>query len=374
MAAAAERHYLDRARPRAIAAVGHRDHPPRPRRADAADQGGRSRPSRSRRSRAEGRRGQPAARRGGRGRRSLAGAVVGRRLGELDRAGRRRVVCAEAAGDAGAAALGRADRRDQHGPEAFVADQGRPAGARRPARRDRDARRSRTCRATTLPRSPRGRRCRIRPPWRMHAPSSRNTISSVDDAVRRALDDPDNESCKPGDAAFAHARFELIARPRALARRRDPQGAPSAAGYDIIDLGADLEGEARDVAADHPKLALQARGARQARGDPVRRRTHRGRLRGNGRGGPNQEYALALAELLKDTSGISALAADTDGADGGGGSATDPAGAIIDDVTFSMMASLRLDPENLSRQQQRHGLLRGDWRSVADRPDADQRE
>ena len=29
---------------------------------------------------------------------------------------------------------------------------------------------------------------------------------AVDDAVRRALDDPGNESCKPGDAAFAHAR------------------------------------------------------------------------------------------------------------------------------------------------------------------------
>ena len=53
-------------------------------------------------------------------------------------------------------------------------------------------------------------------------------------------------------------------------------------------------------------------------------------VRGNGRGGPNQEYALALAGLLKDTPGISALAADTDGADGGAGSATDPAGAMID--------------------------------------------
>ena len=37
---------------------------------------------------------------------------------------------------------------------------------------------------------------------------------AIDDAVRRALDDPDNESCKPGDAAFARAHFELIARPR----------------------------------------------------------------------------------------------------------------------------------------------------------------
>src|SRR5947208_6794556 len=37
----------------------------------------------------------------------------------------------------------------------------------------------------------------------------------VDDAVRRALDDPNNESCKEGDAAFARARFDLIATPEA---------------------------------------------------------------------------------------------------------------------------------------------------------------
>ena len=68
-------------------------------------------------------------------------------------------------------------------------------------------------------------------------------------------------------------------------------------------------------------------------------------VRGNGRGGPNQEYALALAGLLKDTPGISALAADTDGADGGAGSATDPAGAMIDPDTFAKMKSLGLDPK-----------------------------
>jgi glycerate 2-kinase len=48
--------------------------------------------------------------------------------------------------------------------------------------------------------------------------------------------------------------------------------------------------------------------------------------------------------LFNATSDISALAADTDGADGGAGSATDPAGAIIDQTTFARMKSLGLDP------------------------------
>src|SRR3954465_11331065 len=69
----------------------------------------------------------------------------------------------------------------------------------------------------------------------------------LDDAIRRALNDPANESCKPADAAFARAQFELIARPKAsldaaIKLAKD-------AGYAIIELGADLEGEARNVAA-----------------------------------------------------------------------------------------------------------------------------
>src|SRR3954463_6084560 len=78
----------------------------------------------------------------------------------------------------------------------------------------------------------------------------------LDEPVNRALRDSANESCKPGDPAFARAHFELIARPRnsldaAVKLAND-------AGYEILDLGADLEGEARDIAADHARLALQA--------------------------------------------------------------------------------------------------------------------
>ena len=61
--------------------------------------------------------------------RSRAGAAVGRRIGELDRAGRRIDARRQAGGDAGAAALGRQHRRDQHGAKTSLAHQGWPAGA-----------------------------------------------------------------------------------------------------------------------------------------------------------------------------------------------------------------------------------------------------
>jgi len=164
----------------------------------------------------------------------------------------------------------------------------------------------------------------------------------VDAAIRRALEDAKNESCKPGDAAFARATFELIARPRqsldaAIKLAKE-------AGYETVDLGADLEGEAREVAADHARLALEAR-AKARRVAILSGGELTVTVRGNGHGGPNQEYALALASLLKDTPDISALAGDTDGADGGAGSATDPAGALIDAATFARMKADRLDPK-----------------------------
>jgi glycerate 2-kinase len=177
---------------------------------------------------------------------------------------------------------------------------------------------------------------------------------AIDDAVRAALDDPANESVKPGDPAFARARFELIARPRESLEAAIKVA--SDAGYEILDLGADLEGEARDVASEHARMALQAR----ADGRKLAILSG-GELTvtvvGNGRGGPNQEYALALVEAFKDATGIVALAGDTDGADGGAGSADDPAGAIVDAGTFAAMRTQGLDPVAMLKNNDATGFF-----------------
>lgn len=163
----------------------------------------------------------------------------------------------------------------------------------------------------------------------------------VPEAVTRALNDPANESPKPGDPVFAQTEFHLVARPSdAFAAARK---AVEVAGYAVVFLGDRLEGEARVVAAEHARLArqLQVEGRRAVilSGGELTVT-----IRGNGRGGPNQEYALALAIALAGTSGIAGLAADTDGTDGGGGSATDPAGALIDGTSFARAQELGLDP------------------------------
>jgi hydroxypyruvate reductase len=163
----------------------------------------------------------------------------------------------------------------------------------------------------------------------------------VPQAVTRALADPANESPKPGDAAFAKADFRLVARPADVFRAAE--AAVRAAGYDCVLLGDSIEGEARAVAAVHAGLAreLAAAGRRAVilSGGELTVT-----IRGNGRGGPNQEYALALAIPLAGTAGIAALAADTDGTDGGTGTAADPAGAFADGTTATRAQDLGLDP------------------------------
>ncbi len=161
-------------------------------------------------------------------------------------------------------------------------------------------------------------------------------------SIEAALSDTANETPKPGDRVFERCEYSLVARPAdSLAAAR---AVLEQAGYDVVDLGPDVEGEARDVAADHAARALEAlaAGRRMAllSGGELTV-TIRG---SGGRGGPNQEYALALATALAGAPGICAIAGDTDGADGGGGAASDPAGATVTSTTLSRARELGLDP------------------------------
>ena len=161
------------------------------------------------------------------------------------------------------------------------------------------------------------------------------------EAVGRALSNPANETPKPQDPEFDRNAFRLVARPKEAFRAAE--AAIRAEGYDCIFLGDGIGGEAREVAAEQARMAQEV----HARGRPaviVSGGELTVTIRGHGRGGPNQEYALALAQELGAAPGISALAGDTDGTDGGCGLPDDPAGAFIDETTLPRAHSLGLDP------------------------------
>ena len=135
----------------------------------------------------------------------------------------------------------------------------------------------------------------------------------------------------PTIAAFAGAEFRLIATPaRSLAAAADKAGR---AGYTVVNLGDGVTGEAREVAQAHAKLALEAKAAGRKVAILSGGELEVTVRNAAGRGGRSQEYALALAIAIAGTPGIAALAADTDGIDGGEGRASDPAGAVIDGGT-----------------------------------------
>jgi hydroxypyruvate reductase len=163
----------------------------------------------------------------------------------------------------------------------------------------------------------------------------------VSEAVHRALDAAGNETPKPGDPAFARAEYRIVATPRAALDAAVTRA--TGAGYRVIDLGDRVTGEAREVATRHAALAREAlsRGERTAilSGGELEV-TVRNR---DGRGGRAQEYALALAIALSGTEGIAAIAADTDGIDGGSGDIHDPAGALVDTGLVAAGRSRELD-------------------------------
>ncbi len=174
-------------------------------------------------------------------------------------------------------------------------------------------------------------------------------------SVAAVLSDPANETPKPGDPIFANARYELVA-----TGRDSLEAAGELArsfGYGVVMLGDSLEGEARDVAQCHAQLAKRclAEGRRAAilSGGELTVT-----VAGQGRGGPNQEYALALAIALNGEPGIAALAADTDGTDGGTGAPDDPAGAFTGPRTIARAAALNLVPATFLENNDSTGFFR----------------
>ncbi|MBN2905078.1 MAG: glycerate kinase [Rhodobacteraceae bacterium] len=159
---------------------------------------------------------------------------------------------------------------------------------------------------------------------------------------------------RPDDPALARVQNRVIAAP---AQSLDAAaGIACAAGCRVEMLGDALEGEARDLAAAHATLA-QARQAATAPGDAPLVLLSGGECtvtrRGDGVGGPNAEYALALAVALDGAPGLHAIACDTDGVDG----AAEVAGAVIGPDTLARARAGGLDAAAALARNDSHGFF-----------------
>ena len=100
------------------------------------------------------------------------------------------------------------------------------------------------------------------------------------------------------------------------------------AGVTPVILGDSIEGESRDVGLVHAGIARQCAMRGQPMEPPcvlISGGETTITLKGDGKGGPNTEFLLALAIALDGMENIYALAGDTDGVDG----SEDNAGALI---------------------------------------------
>ena len=152
----------------------------------------------------------------------------------------------------------------------------------------------------------------------------------VSTSIRRALK-TGSGVVPPGDKRLSRTQNQICAAPaQSLAAAAE---LARAAGCRVKMLGDALEGEARDVAAAQAAQALRLQ-ARLRPGAAPLLLLSGGELtvtrRGNGIGGPNAEFCLALALALGGAPGIHAIACDTDGIDG----AAAVAGALIGPKTL----------------------------------------
>jgi len=139
------------------------------------------------------------------------------------------------------------------------------------------------------------------------------------------------------------------------------------AGLEVRMLGDALEGEARDVARDQAQAAMAVQADMTPGQKPILLLSG-GELtvtrRGDGIGGPNAEFSLALAIALDGAAGIDAIACDTDGVDG----AAEVAGAIIGSDTLKLADAAGVVPSDALSANDAHSFFAAISRQVVPGP------
>lgn len=159
-------------------------------------------------------------------------------------------------------------------------------------------------------------------------------------AVRAVLADPALAAPRPIDPRLAQNSVHVI-----VTAQQSLEAAAQvarAAGYTPVILSSSLEGEAREVALVHAAIARQVLQYGQPAARPcviLSGGETSVTVRGQGRGGRNAEFLLALAVALDGLPGVHAIAADTDGIDG----TEDNAGAWLAPDTLPTAQTLSLD-------------------------------
>ena len=165
--------------------------------------------------------------------------------------------------------------------------------------------------------------------------------------LRRGAHGEEPETPKPGDPAFARVHTVVIGSNEHAARAAVAEA--RARGYHTLLLTTFLEGEAREAARVFASVARSVEETGTPLAPPaciVAGGETTVTVRGQGKGGRCQEFALSAARSIRGRPRVLVAAFGTDGTDG----PTDAAGAIADGSTVDRAAALGLDSaESLRR-------------------------
>ncbi|MDQ7782798.1 MAG: glycerate kinase [Desulfomonilaceae bacterium] len=127
-------------------------------------------------------------------------------------------------------------------------------------------------------------------------------------------------------------------------------------GYETILLSSAIEGDTSEAAGFHAAIAHEVRSTGKPVPSPACILSGGETtvvLKGNGKGGRNQHFALSLVEKASRISCSVFLSAGTDGTDG----PTDAAGAIVDTDTGARARQLGMDPDDYLRRNDSYNFF-----------------
>jgi glycerate 2-kinase len=165
---------------------------------------------------------------------------------------------------------------------------------------------------------------------------------SIREHLQRGAAGQAPETPKASEPIFARQQTVLIGSNR-MALQAAAQQARDL-GYAPLILTSAVQGEAREIARLHAAIAEEIRQSGLPLPPPacvLAGGETTVTLRGNGKGGRNQEFALAAAMDIAGLDDVVVLSGGTDGTDG----PTDAAGAIVDGQTANRARALGLRPE-----------------------------
>ena len=170
---------------------------------------------------------------------------------------------------------------------------------------------------------------------------------SVQKRIGEGLNGDIEDTPKAGDAVFERCFSELVG--TNLQALKSAGSKAEELGYPTLILSSTVEGEAKEVVKVLTAIAREIQGS----GNPLSAPAcilcggeTTVTIQGEGKGGRNQEFALASALEIDGMRDVVVLAGGTDGNDG----PTDAAGAIADGSTLARAQSRGLDPLDYLRR------------------------